>query len=177
MLSLQNAQMVDADKIKKLMDLSIVELQKGYLTEAQIEASFAGMGLDTQLIEDQTYFAVWEDDVLVGCGGWSRRATLHGGDHSADRDNSLLNPATDRARIRAMYTHPDHTKKGIGRMIIEAAELAARKEGFKALEMAATMAGKPFYLKCGYFVESEWDDPHGSVPVPLCTMVKIFKDE
>lgn len=171
-LILTIAKASDISKIETLMHRAIEELQKGYLTEAQIKASYAGMGLDTQLIKDKTYFCVWDGDILVGCGGWSRRATLHGGDHSAGRDIRLLDPATERARIRAMYTSPDHTKRGIGRMIIEAGERAARAEGFKALEMAATMAGKPFYLKCGYHVESEWDETHGAVPVPLATMVK-----
>jgi len=174
MLRLRPAKIADNDNIRKLMNLAITELQKAYLTEAQVQASFAGMGLDTQLILDQTYFCVTHDDALVGCGGWSRRATLHGGDHSANRDDSFLNPLTDRARIRAMYTHPNHTKKGIGRMILEASEAAAKREGFKALEMAATMAGVPFYKKCGYHIESEWDDTNGAVPVPLCTMVKIL---
>lgn len=158
------------------MDLAIRELQSNYLTEPQIEASFASMGLDTQLIEDATYFTIWSDDTLAGCGGWSRRATLYGGNHSAGRDVRLLNPKTDRARIRAMYTHPNFTKMGIGRMILEPSEAAAYAEGFRALEMAATMAGKPFYLKCGYSVESEWEDANGGVPVPLLTMVKTLAD-
>ena len=173
-MTISLAKDADIPAIKALMDLAIRELQKGYLTEAQIEASFAGMGLDSQLIEDQTYFTVKEADVLIGCGGWSRRATLHGGDHSAGRDSRLLNPAMDRARIRAMYTHPDHVKRGIGRLIINASEAAARADGFKALEMAATTAGKPFYLRCGYHVEREWDDLNGAVPVPLLTMVKAL---
>jgi len=173
-LFLEIARERDAEPIKTLMNLAISELQKPYLTPAQIEASFLAMGLDTQLIADQTYFCIWDSDVLVGCGGWSRRATLYGGNHTAGRDAGLLNPKTDRARIRAMYTHPDHTRRGIGRMIIEAAENAARKEGFKALEMAATLAGRDFYLRCGYSIESEWDDTNGPVPVPLLTMVKIL---
>ena len=162
----------DIPAIQALMDLSIVELQKAYLTPEQIEASFTGMGLDTQLIEDQTYFCVWADKILSGCGGWSFRATLHGGDHSANRDKTPLDPETDRARIRAMYTHPDYVHRGIGRMIITASEQAAKAAGFKVLEMAATLAGRNFYLKCGYEIESEWDDVHGPVPVPLLTMVK-----
>lgn len=173
-LRLMRARMSDVDDIKSLMMIAIAQLQKGYLTEAQIEASFAGMGLDTQLIEDGTYFTVREKAVLVGCGGWSRRSTLYGGNHSAGRDKSLLDPQKDRARIRAMYTHPEHIKRGIGRMIIEAGEAAARAEGFKALEMAATKAGQPFYLRCGYHVEREWEDTHGAVAVPLLTMVKAF---
>lgn len=176
MLTLRLAKETDTEPIRALMHRSILELQKGYLTEAQIQSSFAGMGLDTQLIEDQTYFCVEENGVLVGCGGWSRRATLYGGNHSAGRDSSLLNPDSDRARIRAMYTHPEHTKRGIGRMILQAAEMAARQEGFKALEMAATTAGVPFYRKCGYEVEKEWFDKNGDVPVPLCTMIKNFTD-
>lgn len=156
------------------MHLAISELQKPYLTSAQIEASFLAMGLDTQLIKDKTYFCIWEDEALVGCGGWSRRATLYGGNHTVGRNADLLNPKKDRARIRAMYTHPDHTKKGIGRMVIEASEKAARIEGFKALEMAATLAGRDFYLRCGYEIESEWEDSNGPVPVPLLTMVKTL---
>jgi GNAT superfamily N-acetyltransferase len=169
---LRVATLMDCDPIRALMNLAIRALQQGYLTPDQIEASFAGMGLDTQLIKDGTYFTVWDGDILVGCGGWSNRATLHGGDHSAGRDLRLLDPATERARIRAMYTHPDHIKRGIGRLIIEASEAAAHAHGFRMLELAATMAGKPFYLRCGYVLESEWDDCHGAVPVPLATMVK-----
>jgi len=174
MFTIKLARECDINAIKSLMQISISELQKGYLADSQIKASFAGMGLDTQLIEDETYFCVWDENILVGCGGWSRRATLYGGNHSAGRNAKLLDPVVDRARIRAMYTHPDHTKRGIGRMILEAGESAAKAEGFKILEMAATMAGKPFYLRCGYYVESEWEDMNGAVAVPLCTMVKVL---
>jgi len=174
MFTIKLARECDINAIKSLMHISISELQKGYLADSQIKASFAGMGLDTQLIEDETYFCVWDENLLVGCGGWSRRATLYGGNHSAGRNAKLLDPVVDRARIRAMYTHPDHTKRGIGRMILEAGESAAKAEGFKILEMAATMAGKPFYLRCGYYVESEWEDMNGAVAVPLCTMVKVL---
>ena len=173
-LELRLAKQEDVDAIKTLMNLAISELQKPYLTPDQIKASFLAMGLDTQLIDDQTYFCIWDDEALVGCGGWSRRATLYGGNHTAGRDAGLLDPATDRARIRAMYTHPEHTRRGIGRMIIDAAEDAARDEGFKALEMAATLAGRDFYLRCGYEIEREWDDTNGPVPVPLLTMVKTL---
>jgi len=145
MFTIKLARECDINAIKSLMQISISELQKGYLADSQIKASFAGMGLDTQLIEDETYFCVWDENILVGCGGWSRRATLYGGNHSAGRNAKLLDPVVDRARIRAMYTHPDHTKRGIGRMILEAGESAAKAEGFKILEMAATMAGKPMH--------------------------------
>lgn len=172
MLSIRFAKREDEAAISALMILAIEQLQRGYLTPEQIEASKAGMGLDGQLIEDGTYFCVEDGESLAGCGGWSRRATLYGGNHSAGRDARLLDPLTERARIRAMYTHPDHVRKGVGKMIIEAAEAAARAEGFGAIEMAATMAGKPFYLRCGYRVEREWQDTNGPVPVPLATMAK-----
>lgn len=171
-ITIRLARPEDIDSIKSLMILAISELQKPYLTPEQIKASFLAMGLDSQLIEDKTYFCIWENETLVGCGGWSRRATLYGGNHTAGRDAGLLDPDRDRARIRAMYTHPEHTRKGIGRLIIDAAEKAAGKEGFKALEMAATLAGRDFYLRCGYVIESEWEDKNGPVPVPLLTMVK-----
>jgi GNAT superfamily N-acetyltransferase len=175
-LSLRLASESDADVIKALMDRAIHELQIGYLTPDQIVASSAAMGLDRQLIADQSYFTVWAGQQLVGCGGWSYRSTLYGGDHSAGRDIRMLDPATERARIRAMYTHPEFVNRGIGRMILSASEAAAKDAGFRALEMAATMAGKPFYAKCGYHVESEWFDENGAVPVPLATMVKSIAD-
>lgn len=171
-LALRVATLDDTDAIRALMDRAIGELQSGFLSPEQIAASRAGMGLDTQLIADGTYFTVWRGAILAGCGGWSHRATLYGGNHSAGRSARLLDPATERGRIRAMYTHPDFIRRGIGTMILAAGEAAARAAGFSALEMAATMAGKPFYLRAGYGVESEWFDTNGAVPVPLATMVK-----
>ena len=141
MIEIRLATSEDIEAVAGLMELSIAELQKDFLSPEQIESSRAGMGLDVQLIKDGTYFCVEEGDVLVGCGGWSRRATLYGGNHSAGRDPRKLDPSSERARIRAMYTHPDHTRKGIGRLILDTAEDAARAEGFKELEMAATMSG------------------------------------
>lgn len=174
MLTIRLADTDDIPAIAALMDLAINQLQRDYLTPEQVEASKAGMGLDRQLIADQSYFCVVAGDQIVGCGGWSRRATLYGGNHSGQRSDRLLDPGSERARIRAMYTHPEHVRKGVGRMIIAASEAAARAAGFTALEMAATMAGKDFYLKCGYVIESEWFDTQGAVPVPLATMVKTI---
>ena len=174
LLSIRLARKEDEAAISELMALAIERLQRGYLTSEQIEASKAGMGLDALLIEDGTYFCVEDGGELAGCGGWSRRATLYGGNHSAGRDPRLLDPATERARIRAMYTHPDHVRKGVGSLILDTAEKAARQEGFRELEMAATMAGKPFYERCGYLIESEWEDSNGAVPVPLATMTKTL---
>lgn len=164
--------MDDVPRIIGLQSLAINELQKAYLNDAQIKASKASMGLDTQLIEDGTYFGVVDGETLVGCGGWSFRATLYGGNHSAGRSARELDPKSERARIRAMYTHPDHARRGIGRLILDTSEAAAKARGFADLEMAATEAGRPFYERCGYTVENSFFDENGGVPVPLYTMIK-----
>jgi len=161
-------------EIKSLMFSAIENLQIGYLTPEQISASHAGMGLDTQLIDDETYFCVWDDGRIIGCGGWSFRATLYGGNHSAGRNSARLDPAVDCARLRAMYTHPDFIHRGVGRLILQTSERAAKLAGFKSLEMAATLAGEPFYERCGYITEDRWMDKNGEVPIPLLRMVKTI---
>ena len=108
----------DLPALTALMAAAIGELQRGFLSEDQIAASRAIMGLDTQLIDDGTYFVVLEGAAVAGCGGWSRRATLYGGDHSPGRDAALLDPATDAARVRAMYTAPAFARRGVGRLIL-----------------------------------------------------------
>ena len=149
-LRLRLARPDDMPALSALMDRAIGELLQDFLPPEGVKASFEIMGLDTQLIADGTYFVVEDGDAIAGCGGWSRRATLFGGDHSAGRDAALLDPTKDAARVRAMYTHPDHTRKGVGRMVLDACEDAARAEGFASVEMAATMGGVPLYRACGY---------------------------
>lgn len=173
-LALRVATSRDSDAIKALMQLAIEHLQSRYLTPAQLESSKAAVGLDSRLVEDGTYFVTHDGDKLVGCGGWSFRATLYGGNHSKGRDDRILDPATERAKIRAMYTHPEQTRRGIGQMIIDAGEAAAREHGFREIELAASAAGKPFYLRCGYAIEYEWLDERDVEPVPLARMVKAL---
>jgi GNAT superfamily N-acetyltransferase len=140
----------DLPALRELMALAIDRLQADFLTPEQVVASRQVMGLDSQLVADRTYFLVERGGRLAGCGGWSRRATLYGGDHSKGRDAALLDPATDAARIRAMYTHPDFVRRGVGREILSVCEAAARAEGFSRAEMMATLAGVPLYRACGY---------------------------
>jgi GNAT superfamily N-acetyltransferase len=154
------------------MDAAISELQKPFLDESQIASSRTIMGLDTQLIEDGTYFIVEIQGRLAGCGGWSRRATLYGGDQSPGRSAALLDPAKDAARVRAMYTHPDHVRKGVGRTILGLCEAAARVEGFHTVELMATMSGEPLYRACGYEAIERLADDRGGVAVPLLRMRK-----
>ena len=141
----------DIPAIATLMDRAIEALQRPFLSPAEVVASRHIMGLDTQLVADGTYFVVEENGRLAGCGGWSRRATLYGGDqHASLRDPRLLDPASDPARIRAMYTDPDFVRRGIGRLVLSLCEQAAIEAGFRRAELMATLAGEPLYLACGY---------------------------
>lgn len=144
----------DKPSIIELMGLSIAENMKSFLTPAEIESAQETMGVDQTLIEDGTYFLIETEvhnkTVLVGCGGWGKRKTLYGGDHTAGRDDSLSNPTTDPARIRAMYTHPAWTRQGIGTLLLDLGEAAARDAGFKTIELGSTVPGEPLYLARGY---------------------------
>lgn len=166
------AELADLPAMTALMELSIGELQKGFLTEEQIAASRYLMGLDTQLVTDGTYFVVEVDGQLAGCGGWSRRATLYGGNQTPGRDAALVDPAKDAARVRAMYTHPAFARRGIGRLILQLAEQAAANEGFTQLELAGTMSGRPLYEAYGFVAYEETSDDRGGAPVPLVMMRK-----
>ena len=164
----------DIPSLRALMDAAIFELQKPFLDARQIAASRAIMGLDTQLIDDQTYFVIEIDGELAGCGGWSRRATLYGGDQTPGRDAALLDPTLDAARVRAMYTAPRHARRGVGRLILSLCEDAARAEGFGRMELMATLAGIPLYRTCGYREGEPILDDRGGAPVPLVPMSKAL---
>ena len=167
------ARMDDVAALKPLMAAAIGELLKPFLPQDAVAASFSIMGLDTQLIADGTYFVIESGGRIAGCGGWSRRATLFGGDHSAGRDAAVLDPSKDAARVRAMYTDPDFTRRGVGRLVLRLCEAAAAREGFARVELAATLAGEPLYRACGYtdIEHFESDTPSG-VRVPLIRMGK-----
>ena len=164
----------DIPALSAVMDAAIAELQRGFLDAAQIASSRMIMGLDRQLVADGTYFVVLDGQAIAGCGGWSRRATLYGGDHTPGRDAALLDPAVEPARVRAMYTHPDFARRGVGRLILRLCEDAARAEGFTRLELMATLAGRALYSRCGYTdIEAVVDD-RGGAPVPLVRMGKAI---
>ncbi len=163
----------DLPALQALMALAIDTLQAGFLTPEQVVASRAVMGLDTQLVADRTYFLVEEDGVLAGCGGWSRRATLYGGDHSAGlRDPAPLDPARDAARVRAMYTHPAFARRGVGRLVLETCEQAAARAGFGRAELMGTLSGIPLYEACGYRPIETIEADVGGIKVPLVRMGK-----
>jgi GNAT superfamily N-acetyltransferase len=167
----------DLPALEVLMALSIRELIGAYLDPARVQASFEIMGVDTSLIEDGTYFVVQDEGRIVGCGGWSRRATLFGGDHTRGRDTRLLDPRTESARVRAMYTHPNFARQGVGRLVLSLCEAAARAEGFRSVELVATVAGEPLYAACGYSVFERIDVPTSTgVTVPCARMRKDISE-
>src|SRR6476469_664043 len=168
------ATMDDLDALREVMRRSIEKLQDGFLTPEQVRVSHSVMGLDTQLIKDGTYFVVEKDGRIAGCGGWSWRSTLYGGDESmVSREPEALDPATDAARVRAMYTDPDFARQGVGRIVMRLCEEAAMKAGFRRATMMATMAGVPLYEACGYVqVEPVLSAPVDGIRVPLVRMEK-----
>jgi GNAT superfamily N-acetyltransferase len=168
------ATLADLDELRALMDAAIAELQRPFLSSTEIASSRLFMGLDTQLIEDGTYFVVETAGRIVGCGGWSNRATLYGGNQTPGRSAALLDPARDPARVRAMYTHPRHVRQGVGRFILALCEAAARTRGFQVVELMSTLAGEPLYRACGYVAVERIEDDRGAVPVPLIRMQKAI---
>jgi GNAT superfamily N-acetyltransferase len=170
------AALEDLDALREVMRRSIESLQTGFLTPEQVRVSHTVMGLDTQLIKDGTYFVVERGGRIAGCGGWSWRSTLYGGDDSiVSRAPEALDPATDAARIRAMYTDPDFARQGVGRLVMRLCEDAAMAAGFRRATMMATMAGVPLYEACGYAqVEPVLSAPVDGIRVPLVRMEKAL---
>ena len=164
----------DIPELAVLIDASVRGLQAADYSPSQIEGALRAVyGVDSQLIADGTYFVVECEGVKVGCGGWSRRRTLYGGDRFAAREDSLLDPHTEAARIRAFFVHPRWARRGIGGMVLEACERAAEDAGFSRLEMGATLTGVPFYRAKGYREEEEL-----TVPLPdgeSMTVVRMVK--
>ncbi|MBI1360812.1 MAG: GNAT family N-acetyltransferase [Alphaproteobacteria bacterium] len=173
--TLRLAEPSDTAELKALMERAIRKLLEPFLPPEAVEASFEIMGLDTQLIADGTYFVVEDGTTVTGCGGWSGRATLFGGDHSSGRDAKWLNPAKDAARIRAMYTDPAHARRGVGRKVLDACEAAALAKGFSRVQLAATLSGEPLYRACGYIAVERFIAPTSAgIDIPLVRMEKAL---
>ncbi|WP_420125643.1 GNAT family N-acetyltransferase [Longimicrobium sp.] len=141
----------DLAAIRELIPRSVRGLSVGYYTPREVESSIRYVfGPDTQLIADGTYFVAESGGEVAGCGGWSARRTLYGGDQAKDADDPRLDPATEAARIRAFFVHPDHARRGIASAIYEACVAAARAAGFRSLELMATLPGEPLYRTFGF---------------------------
>jgi N-acetylglutamate synthase-like GNAT family acetyltransferase len=148
---LRLATLDDVPALTALIAASVRVLQANEYTPSQREKALEKVfGVDTQLISDGTYFVAEEDGQIAGCGGWSKRKTLFGADHCAGREDALLDPSHEAAKIRAFFIHPDWARRGIGTKILAACEDAARTEGFSRFEMGATLTGVALYKARGY---------------------------
>lgn len=177
---IRGAVMADVPALSSLIDVSVRGLQTQDYSPAQIELALKTVyGADTQLIADGTYFVVETLPVgklkplIVGCGGWSKRKTLFGGDAWTRREDDLLDPRRDAAKIRAFFVHPDWARRGVGTMILNACEAAAKAAGFTRCEMGATLTGVPFYRSKGYTELEHLAVPlGGSESLPIIRMAK-----
>jgi len=163
--------------LEELIPLSVRILQAPYYSAAQMEAAIGPVfGVDRQLIRDGTYFVVEHDGKIVGCGGWSRRKTLYGGDRGRDGEDEQLDPKRDPARIRAFFVHPAWARRGIGRSILVTCERAAIEAGFERAELVATLAGEPLYASFGYAVAERCEAPMtDGLSLPVVRMTKHLK--
>lgn len=142
----------DIAELKKLLDLSVRGLSKKYYTSSQIDSALKYIfGIDTQLISDGTYYIVEIDGIIAGCGGWSMRRTLYGGDQHKELQDTLLDPIMEAARIRAFFVHPDYVRRGIARQIMDLCQGQAKEHGFSSLELGATLPGVPLYKAMGFW--------------------------
>jgi len=146
----------DIPALRELIDKSVRVLQRDDYSAEQLDAALGtAYGVDTQLIADETYYVVDAvraagEKVLTACGGWSMRKTLYGSDHGPYRDNAMLDPARDVAKIRAFFVHPEWTRRGIATLILKTCEDAAYARGFRRFETGATLTGVPMYAARGY---------------------------
>ena len=167
----------DSENIRSLSEMSVRGLGPQAYSQSQVEQALGTwLGLDTQLIHDGTYFVVeahGDPPTMVACGGWSRRKTPYGSDARPGRDDALLDPRVDAAKIRAFFVHPAWARRGIGSRLLKLCEKAARDEGFSRGEMGATLTGVPLYSRHGYMEVGRIELPlaNGEV-LPIVKMLK-----
>jgi len=172
MLEIRSAQRTDIPVLQALIAQSGRALSVGFYSASQAEAITRYVfGVDTQLIDDQTYFVIEHDNRIVACGGWSKRRTLFGGDQTKSGADPLLDPATESARIRAFFVDPSMARRGLGRQLMNACVIGAKRAGFNALELASTLPGEPLYLASGFTILERFElDLPGEVRVQLSRM-------
>ena len=150
-VAIRLATSADIPRLQDLIPTSARSLSQGYYSDAQIEAAIRYVfGVDSQLIEDRTYYVAIDDETIVGCGGWSWRRTLYGGDQRPMGGGAPLDPGRDAARIRAFFVAGSHARQGIGARILAACEESALQKGFSRVELMSTLPGVPFYRTCGF---------------------------
>jgi len=173
-VTIRQATSEDIPVLEILIRDSVKTLQAAYYTTEQMEGALGTVfGVDTQLIRDGTYFVAEVDTAIVGCGGWSRRKTLFGSDHVAQKDDSRLDPSRDPARIRAFFVRPGWERQGIGSRILAVCESAAVSQGFSHFELVATLPGEPMYQARGFSATDRFDAPlPNGLGLPVVRMVK-----
>lgn len=173
---IRQAQLADIPTLEKLIVDAARRLNSANYTADQVNSIINHVyGVDSQLILDGTYFVFEVDGRIVGCGGWSKRKTMYGGDQAkvAPDEDMQLDPRTDAAKIRAFFVHPQFARQGIGRALMAASEAAAQQAGFTRLELVATLTGEPLYTAAGFAVAERFDTtlPDGA-SFPVARMVK-----
>jgi GNAT superfamily N-acetyltransferase len=150
-ITLRRAARADIPLLAGLIERSAHALSAADYTQAQVMGALRGaFGVDTQLVDDGTYFVAEEGGVIAGCGGWSFRATLFGGDTRTERDASMLDPHTHAAKIRAFFVEPAQARRGVGSLLLDRCETEARERGFSRVELMATLPGVRLYAARGY---------------------------
>lgn len=172
MPKLRTARLTDIPVLEDLISRSGRVLSIGYYSPTQADAITRHVfGVDTQLIDDQTYFVIDHDESVVACGGWSKRCTLFGGDKTKSGPDQLLDPNVEPARIRAFFVDPSMARRGLGRQLMNACVLAARQAGFGSMELVSTLPGEPLYAASGFAVLERFElDLPGNIQVPLTRM-------
>jgi GNAT superfamily N-acetyltransferase len=172
--AIRPAELDDIPALQALMEESVMQLQAGHYSEEQRRGALGTVfGVDTALIKDKTYFVVEAEGLIVGCGGWSKRKTLFGGDAIAGKNDEELDPARDAARIRAFFVKPGWERRGIGSQILKTCEAAARAAGFKRFELVATLTGEPLYEAYEYVASERFETPlPNGLGLPVVRMSK-----
>jgi len=166
----------DVPALEKLIPISTRALQAPYYSTAQIEAALGPIfAVDRQLIRDGTYFVIENETTIIGCGGWSKRKSLYGGDNARPSENAKLDSRHDSARIRAFFVHPSWARRGIGKCILKACEDAIVSAQFRKVDLVATLAGEPLYAAFGYSAVERYEIPMANdLTLPVVRMTKSF---
>lgn len=164
----------DIPELETLIGRSVRELQADYYSTAQMDGALGSVfGVDRQLIRDQTYFVVEQGQAIIACGGWSKRESLFGSDAARAREDALLDPSRDAARIRAFFVHPEWARRGMARAILHACEEAIRAARFRNIELIATLPGVPFYRAFDYEAGERYEVPLvNGLSLPVVRMSK-----
>jgi len=174
--ALRLAREEDIPQLEGLIEQSVRELQSPYYSHAQMEGALGTVfGVDRQLIRDRTYFVAEQKEAIIACGGWSKRESLFGSDAARAKQDALLDPGRQSARVRAFFVHPQHARRGLGRAILLACEEAIRAAHFRKIELVATLAGVDFYRAFGYNLGERYEVPLvNGLSLPVVPMTKTL---